>query len=72
VDGGADGIGNPIAVAIPQYAYWTDEHGKKVPVIVIQAEEHQGTSLFGVRDLSGNEIVATDEDLQLVGPVPTK
>src|SRR5207302_866893 len=40
--------GNPINIALPQYAFHVDsETGKKTPCIVIQAEEIEGRRLIG-------------------------
>ena len=47
----ADGdrvIGRPLPITIPQYAYFLDE-GKRVPAIVVQAEEARGRKLLGAR-----------------------
>jgi hypothetical protein len=63
-------IGIPIRITIPQYAYLSESSGKVSRVIVVQAEEANGHKLFGVRDLRGQEFVATDSDLRLVGIEP--
>lgn len=42
-------IGKPLQITIPQYAYWTSGAGKRMAVIVVQAEEANGTQMFGFR-----------------------
>jgi hypothetical protein len=64
VDGAA--TGRPLAVTIPQYAYYTNG-GKKVPVVIVQAEEDNGMQLFGFRDAAGAEYVASGPELELLG-----
>lgn len=59
-------IGKPIAVTIPQYAYWSQPNGKTL-VVVVQAEEADGMRLFGLRDSAGGEIVATEPEIELLG-----
>src|SRR5258706_2065655 len=63
-------VGKPIQIRIPQYAYWTSETGKRVPVIVVQAEEANGFKLFGIRDASGKEYGCTGLELTLLGTMP--
>jgi hypothetical protein len=63
-------IGKPIAITIPQYAYWTDKRGHRVPVVVVQAEEAEGSQLFGFRDAQGKEHVATGPEMTLLGTKP--
>ena len=67
---GGDAIGKPIDVPIPQYAFWIDERGKRIPVIVVQAEEARGKQLFAFRDMEGQEHVCTGPELTLLGTVP--
>ena len=62
-------FGKPLDDAIPQYGYLT-KGGKKVPVIVIQAEIGKGIKLYGVRGLDGDKSVARDYELQLLGVKP--
>ena len=64
------GIGVPVAIAIPQYAYWTDEKGQKVPVIVLQAEDTPAYRLFGIRNFAGHDIVCTGPEIELLGTTP--
>jgi hypothetical protein len=59
-------IGKPIAVTIPQYAYWTQPTGKTL-VVIVQAEEANGMRLFGLRDAAGSETVATEPEIELLG-----
>lgn len=65
-------IGKPISVTIPQFAYWRDAAGKKVPVVIVQAEEASGMRLFGFRDAAGKDHVATEPELDLLGTTPSK
>jgi hypothetical protein len=60
-------IGKPLPVTVPQYAYWTDGSGEKVPVIIVQAEEAIGMQLFGFRDASGADYAATGPEIELLG-----
>jgi len=64
---GDETIGKPIAIMIPQYAYWTDEQGRRVPVVIVQAEEEKGRQLFGFRDSQGQDYVATGPEITLLG-----
>ena len=61
------GVGNPLRVLIPQYAYWRDDKGKQIRVIVIQAEEDGGNQIFGIRDFSGKDYMVTRQELTLLG-----
>jgi hypothetical protein len=60
-------IGKPIFITIPQYAYWTDGSGKKVPVIVVQAEEAKGIRIIGFRDANGASHAATEAEMEFLG-----
>lgn len=62
-------IGKPLGITIPQYAVYLDqETGKKVPVLVIQAEEARGKKLIGARSiLDGAELVALLWEFELLG-----
>jgi len=66
--GGAS-VGKPLAIAIPQYAYYK-EGGKKTPVIVVQAEEVQGMRMVGARLASGKAVVGLLQNFDLLGKVP--
>ena len=63
-------IGKSLPIAIPQYAYLTENGGPMEPVIVVQAEEANGIKLFGYRDRGGKEGVAAETDLRLLGQRP--
>ena len=63
-------IGKPISVTIPQFAYWTDATGKKVPGVIVQAEEANGLRIFGFRDSAGKDYVATEPEIDLLGTTP--
>ena len=62
-------FGKPLAIAVPQYAYLT-KGGKRIPVVVIQAELGKGRELFGVRAFNGEKWVARDYEIQLPGANP--
>ncbi|MFO1160027.1 MAG: hypothetical protein U1E60_14390 [Reyranellaceae bacterium] len=63
-------IGKPLAIVIPQFAFWTDSNGKKVPVVIIQAEEANGIHIFGFRDAAGADHAATGPEIELLGATP--
>ena len=69
VHGAEPGIA--VQVPIPQFAYWTNETGEKIPVVVIQAEESDGDILYGFRDAEGTDHIGTRSDLELIG-TPTR
>ncbi|MFZ1989346.1 MAG: hypothetical protein WAW96_06185, partial [Alphaproteobacteria bacterium] len=48
-------IGKPLTISIPQYVYFTDKQGNRIPAILVQAEEARGIQMCGVRDFSGME-----------------
>lgn len=49
-------IGQPLEVAIPQYAWLTDAKTKdRQPVIVVQAEEANGIKIVGYRTVTGGQ-----------------
>jgi hypothetical protein len=61
----------PIRVMIPQYAIYFDrDTGKKVPVILIQAEDKAGAKLAGFRIVGGHGVgvgACLLSELQLLG-----
>lgn len=59
----------PIRVTIPQYAIYLDrDTGKKVPVILIQAEDKEGAKLAGFRIVGSHGVGACLlSELQLLG-----
>lgn len=61
----------PYPIDVPQYAVWCDEDGKRIPVVVVQAEPHiadkDGDPIFGLRGLEGEAIVATAPEVELLG-----
>lgn len=59
-------LGKPLPLKIPQYA-WLREDGKKVPVIVLQAETAAGQSLVGALRANGTALVATLPEFELLG-----
>lgn len=58
-------------ITIPQYAFWKDETGSTVPVIVVQAERHiadaDGEPILGLRTLEGESIVASGDEVEFLG-----
>lgn len=59
--------GRPARVLIPQFAHLIDERGVKLPVVVVQAETGERGTLFGVKDAKGNEYIATESEVVLLG-----
>jgi len=57
-------VSKPLGIAIPQYAMLRDTHQR---VILVQAEEANGVTLYGLRRLNGKEIVVKDTDVDLLG-----
>ena len=57
-------VGKPLNIAIPQYAVLRDTHQH---VILVQAEEANGVTLYGLRRLNGKEIVVKNTDVDLLG-----
>jgi hypothetical protein len=58
----------PMSMEIPQFAYWSDEEGRRQPVIVVQAESGpNGEEIVGLRGLDGSEMVVTLSELTLLG-----
>lgn len=61
-------------ILIPQYGLWKGENDAPLPVFVMQAEFHvndpDGEPLFGLRTFDGEEIVASGEEVELLGPSP--
>jgi hypothetical protein len=68
---GGVSVGRPLAIVIPQYAYYKEE-GKKEPVIVIQAEEVQGMKMLGARRTNGKHVVGLLENFELLGRTPPR
>ena len=67
--------GAPLNVKIPQYAWHVDQKsGKKIPVILIQAEEGSGIKAVGYREVDSPSLgVALLSEMVLLGttkPVP--
>jgi hypothetical protein len=62
-----DGPSTAIAMPLPHCAYFQDEGGSAVPVVVIQAETQDGTKvLIGYRPLSGGNGICTFDEIQLL------
>ena len=59
-------IGVPIDITIPQYAY-LNRDGKKLVVIVIQAEQVQNDKIIGAKLLNGQDIAGFMQDFELLG-----
>jgi hypothetical protein len=62
-------IGKPLRISIPQYAYHHDG-GKRIAVMVVQAEEARGKKLVGARELNGQELVGFLDEFELLGASP--
>ena len=56
----------PVAIEIPQYAYFVDS-GRRIPAIIVQAEKVQGQTLLGARLLDGQYMVGFIGDFELLG-----
>jgi len=67
---GDTAVAKPLAITIPQYAYWRDQGGLRIRVILVQAEEANGVHIFGVRNANGKDIVCTEAELTLLGTAP--
>ena len=59
-------IGRALEMQIPQYAYYNDG-GRKVRVVVVQAEEAEGKKIVGARAVDGTPIVGFVADFELLG-----
>lgn len=59
--------GSPASIQVPQYAFLVEESGKRRPVVVVQAEKNEQGTLLGLRDASGDEYVATEAEVVLLG-----
>ena len=59
--------GAPASLRVPQYAFLIEEGGRRRPVVVVQAEMNERGTLFGMRDASGQEYVATEGEVVLLG-----
>ena len=61
----------PWPMPIPQYALWQGEDGSTRRVFVVQAEKHvsdpTGEPIYGLRTFDGEEVVASGEELRLLG-----
>jgi hypothetical protein len=60
-------IGTPLSIQIPQYAFWDDGKGHKIPVIVVQAELANGFEMAGLRNAKGEDLACTLPELTLLG-----
>ena len=63
--------GKPMHIAIPQYAYYLHK-GRKVRVIVVQAEKSKHETLVGARTLDGRDLSGPLAEFQLLGEHPPK
>src|SRR5512133_3565406 len=64
-------VGKPLPIKIPQYAFHLD-NGKKIPVIIIQAEQMDDKKYVGARLLSGGELVGFLNEFVLLGTKPPR
>ncbi len=64
-------MAEPSRVTIPQYALWISEDGSATKVVVVQGEKHvsdpDGEPVLGLRTFGGEEIVASGEEVRLLG-----
>ena len=65
IDGKPEGA--PAAIPIPQYAYLIGQDGKRRPVVVVQAQTNERGTFLGMRDVKGEQYVATREEVLLLG-----
>ena len=68
---GGVSVGRPLAIVIPQYAYYKDQM-KRTPVIIIQAENVQGMKMLGARLANGKHVVGLLENFELLGTTPPR
>lgn len=61
-------IGTPLKIEIPQYAYHL-KNGKKIPVIIVQAEEAKNNKIVGARNSNGGELVGLLNEFELLGTI---
>lgn len=59
-------IGKPIAIQLPQYAWYKGDK-RKAPAVVIQAEEANGKRIVGARLLDGRYVAGFITDFELLG-----
>ncbi|MEH6420082.1 hypothetical protein [Pseudomonas sp. CGJS7] len=62
-------VSTPLPLKIPQYAYLDDE-GKRVPVILIQAEQARDMQVVGLLMADGTTMLAFRNQLVLLGTRP--
>lgn len=66
-----EGAAAAYPITIPQYAFWKDETGSNVPVIVVQAERHIADvdvePILGLRTFEGECIVASGDEVEFLG-----
>jgi hypothetical protein len=58
-------IGRPIAVQIPQYVY--AKGPPRTKGVLVQAEEANGIRMYGIKTLSGQDYIATEVEVELLG-----
>ena len=66
---GGVSAGRPLAIVLPQYAYYKEEN-KRTPAIVVQAEEVRGMKMLGARFANGKHVVGLLENFELLGKIP--
>lgn len=59
-------IGRTLEMPIPQYAYFNDR-GRRIQVVVVQAEEARGKQIVGARALDGTPVFGFISDFELFG-----
>lgn len=65
-------FGRPADVRLPQYAFYVDESKRRVPCVLIQAEEARDQTMLGARSLTGADIVGVRKDFELLGDTPPR
>ena len=68
---GGVSVGQPLAIVIPQYAYYKNQMNR-TPVIIIQAENVQGMNMLGARLANGKHVVGLLENFELLGTTPPR
>ena len=61
-------IGQPLPIAVPQYAFHVSESGVRTPGVIIQAEVGLGIPMLGIRSLrDGTVLGALQREFVLLG-----
>ena len=66
-----DAAPRPSRIVVPQYAFYRQADGRRVPGIVIQAEELKGVNILGFRPFGSDKLRASpDSSFELLGTSP--